>query len=469
MTASPVSDLSVKSGAGLPSSTMRASKRRAVGVVRVSRVGDRSGEQFVSPKEQNERIRSACSRDGLTLVETIEELDVSGGASLVKRHGLRRAVEMVETGRADVVVVAYFDRLVRSLSVQAEVVERVERAGGAILAVDIGEVRADTASRWLSSMMLGLVADYHRRATSERTVDAKRRAIARGVPTFPNVPPGYKRRADGTLEPDRAADTIREAFALRADGATIADVRRFLADRGIARSYHGVQSLLRSRIYRGELRFGAMVNEHAHEPIIDAGTFRKVQRQSSPRGRRPKSDRLLSRLGVLRCASCGARMVIGTTRQGEKTYSFYRCPPVGDCRARVTIGADMVEEAVIDAVQDILDGVEGTASVDVNVANAREEAERTEAELDAAIRAFAGIENVQAANERLTTLRDARDAARANLDEIADLVLPALTVTARDWDDLTLDEQRGLTRAVLDRVEVAPGRGVGRITIHPRA
>ena len=36
------------------------------------------------------------------------------------------------------VVVAYFDRLVRSLAVQAEVVERVEQAGGAILAVDVG-------------------------------------------------------------------------------------------------------------------------------------------------------------------------------------------------------------------------------------------------------------------------------------------------------------------------------------------
>ena len=63
---------------------------------------------------------------------------MSGGAPLAQRPGLRRAVEMVEAGQADVVVVAYFDRLVRSLAVQAEVVERVERAGGAILAVDVG-------------------------------------------------------------------------------------------------------------------------------------------------------------------------------------------------------------------------------------------------------------------------------------------------------------------------------------------
>jgi DNA invertase Pin-like site-specific DNA recombinase len=78
--------------------------KRAVGVVRVSRVGDREGERFVSPSEQAERIRTACERDGLTLIDTIEGLDVSGGAALEKRHGLRRAVEMVEAGMADVVV-----------------------------------------------------------------------------------------------------------------------------------------------------------------------------------------------------------------------------------------------------------------------------------------------------------------------------------------------------------------------------
>src|ERR671918_1517689 len=88
--------------------------RRAIGVVRVSRVGDRTGERFASPGEQTERIRAACERDGLVLLDVVSELDVSGGAPLVKRPGLRQAVEAVEAGEADVLVVAYLDRLVRS-------------------------------------------------------------------------------------------------------------------------------------------------------------------------------------------------------------------------------------------------------------------------------------------------------------------------------------------------------------------
>lgn len=70
---SPESVASVKSGAGRPSSAgKRSSIRRAVGVVRVSRVGDRDGERFVSLREQAERIRSVAERDGLALLDTIE-------------------------------------------------------------------------------------------------------------------------------------------------------------------------------------------------------------------------------------------------------------------------------------------------------------------------------------------------------------------------------------------------------------
>ena len=470
MTVSPESDLNEKSGAEVPSSAAkRASVRKAVGVVRVSRVGDRDGDRFVSPKEQLERIRSVSERDGLNLVDTIEELDVSGGAPLARRAGLRRAVEMVEAGEAQVVVVAYFDRLVRSLTVQAEVVERVEAAGGAILAVDVGEVRADTAGRWLSSTMLGLVAEYARRSTSERTADAKRRAVLRGVPPFPNIPPGYTRRSDGTLKPDKNAVAVTQAFELRAAGATIMDVRAHLTANGITRSFHGTQALLQSRIPLGEIHFGALVNENAHEAIIDPSTWRRVQRLTVPRGRRPKSDRLLARTGVLRCASCGARMVIGTTRQHTKTYSFYRCVPTSDCSARVTISADLAEKAVVDAVQNFLAGVEGTATIDTGIESARADAERLEKEIDAAVRAFSALDDVDAVHERLAALRDERDAARDRMDELAATTLPSITVTAGDWDELSLDGRRDLIRAVIDRADVRPGRAADRVTVYPKA
>lgn len=404
------------------------------------------------------------------LLHVHEEMDVSGGAALDKRPGLRAAVEAVEAGEADVIVAAYFDRLMRSLAVQAEVVQRGEAAGGAILTVDVGRVTNGSAGQWLSGTMLGAVAKYHRRATAERTVEAKQRAIERGVPPFPNLPPGLRRRPDGRLEPHPGeAPVVAEAFNLRMAGATVMGVRRYLAEHGIRRSFHGVQAMLANRLYIGELRFGSYTpNLDACEAIVDRDTFNRVQRVRVSRGRRPKSDRLLARAGVLRCGTCGASMVVGTSKQSGKLYGFYRCPPTNDCERRVTVSAGIAEEAVVEAVQVALAGVEGTASIGDDAEAATVALERAQGALDAAIRAFSDVADEPAARERLAELREARDAARDHLDRLSAAEGPAVTVTAGDWDKLTLAERRALIVAVVERATVAPGRGPDRVTVYLR-
>lgn len=441
--------------------------KNAVGIVRVSRT---KGEGIVSPSEQRERIETACERDGLHLLDVLEELDVSGGAALEKRPGLSRAVQMIETGEADTIVVAYFDRLVRSLSVQAELVSRVEAAGGGILAVDVGALTNGSSAQWLSGNVLGLVAEYQRRTTAERTQEAKRRAIARGVPTFDRIPPGYRQREDRTLEIDPIEKPIvQEAFRRRAQGAGITEIRSFLRENGIERGFTGVQKMLSNRIYRGELHFGSLENLESHEPLIDGALFRRVQNLVVPRGRKPKSDRLLARLGVLRCGTCDARMVVGQARANGRDYPMYRCPPNGDCPRRVTISAAIAERAVVERVQELLEGISETASVAEGASEAEAEVERLERELDAAVRAFDGLEDVPATRERLLDLRDLRDSARERADELRGAVAPSVTVSpSGDWDLLTLDEQRAIIRAVIDRVTVAPGRGRDRLTVEPR-
>ena len=50
-----------------------------VGYVRVSRVGARGGDSFLSPALQREGIARVAAREGLEVVEVVEELDASGG------------------------------------------------------------------------------------------------------------------------------------------------------------------------------------------------------------------------------------------------------------------------------------------------------------------------------------------------------------------------------------------------------
>jgi hypothetical protein len=306
--------------------------------------------------------------------------------------------------------------------------------------------------------------------TAERTADAKRRAVARGVPPFPNVPPGYRRREDGRLEPhpeERIA--VADAFRLRAEGATVMEVREYLRQHGVERSFHGVQALLGSRIVLGELHFGEIVNTDSHPAIVDRQVWNAVQRMRLTRGRRAKSNRLLARLGVLRCATCGRRMVIGTTRQRGKVYAYYRCSPISDCQQRVTVSAELAEQTVVDAVRELLAGMQGTGTIAEGAAEAERELEAREQELDAAVRAFTGLDDVDATRERLSELRGARDSARERYDQLRAASAPAVTVGAGDWDVLTFAERRALIRAVIARATVHPGRGPGRITVEPRS
>lgn len=426
---------------------------RAVGVVRQSRGRDES----VSPAEQRGRIEEFCARDGLELVAVHEEIDVSGGTPLDRREGLTAALGAVESGRADVIVVAYFDRLVRSLIVQSEVVQRVEAAGGRVLALDVGEVSESTAAQWLSGTMMGAFSEYYRRSVRERSGEGQRYAVADGRVVYEKGPPGY-RVEDGRLVTDESAPVIAEAFARRAAGATVRDVRTLLREHGIDRSYSSVQRLLANRTYLGELRFGEHHKLDAHEPIVSTETFERVQRIKRTRGTHPRSDRLLARLGVLRCGTCGSRMVVGSSNHSR--YWIYRCPPVGDCPRRVTIGAEMVEGLVVERTREALRGMKGRASAEDRYRTALRARDAAQEALDAAIRVIGDWQDASAV-ERLEGLREERDAAQEHLDGLGGFRFVTVDADA-DWERLTVAERRGLIGATL-RAFVGPGRGVERV------
>ena len=407
---------------------------RDVVVVRVSSQGDREGEHFHSPEVQADAAeRWAKKRRERIVAEPFREIDVSGKLPLAKRPGLSAAIEMVEANQADHILVAYFDRLVRSLKVQLEVIERVEKAGGEIFALDHGKLTHGTAATRLSTNMMGAVFQYFAEVTGEKVTAGQARAVAQGVYPHPRFPPGLVRGPDGVLAPDpEVAPVVVEAFKRRDRGATLREVQSYLAENGIERTIAGVQRMLSSRLYLGEIHFGELRNLHAHQPIIgDRDLFDRVQRRAVSRGRQAKSDRLLARLGVLRCGTCGSRMVINTYT------GSYRCgdTSANGCARRAAVKADVVEQIVINAVREYTGTARGRASPEERVREADEQVERAQAALDAAIRAFTGLEGEAAAAERLAELRAARDRA---LDARADLgpERPRKVISPADIDEL---------------------------------
>jgi DNA invertase Pin-like site-specific DNA recombinase len=280
-------------------------------VVRVSEQGDREDESFHSPKTQLAKAKLWSEDQGNRVVDAFEEIDVSGKLPLVRRPGLLKAIEMVEDGEADHIVVAYFDRLVRSLKVQLEVIEGVEHAGGEIYAIDHGRLTNGTAATRMSNNVMGAAFQYYAEVTGEKVAAAQERVVARGVLPNSRISPGYVRGGDGVLVVERPkARIVVQAFKRRDRGPSPVETQSLLGENGIVRSISGVESMLRSRMYLGEIHFGELHNTRAHEPIIkDRALFERVQRRMVSRGRQAKSERLLARLGLLRCRTCGSRMV----------------------------------------------------------------------------------------------------------------------------------------------------------------
>jgi site-specific DNA recombinase len=244
---------------------------RLDGYIRVSDVRGRSGPSFISPSVQRERIEAWCGLYDARLGEVFEELDESGRRA--DRPLLEQALERIELGLSDGIIVGLLSRFGRSLADATKHLARIQEAGGTFISVaEQFDLNADHGRLMLRQMLAYL--EYESDRTRSNWDDARRRATARGVHGGSYPPVGYKRRPDGRLRVDyRNAEHIRHAFAMRADSASLADVGRHLRASRV-RSARGtmvwqpssVERLLASRVYLGEVHNGPYACIDAHPP-----------------------------------------------------------------------------------------------------------------------------------------------------------------------------------------------------------
>jgi DNA invertase Pin-like site-specific DNA recombinase len=96
------------------------------------------------------------------------------------RPGLTGALEAVEAGEADALLVAKLDRLSRSLVDFSALMERSRRKGWALIALDLG-VDTSTPSGEMLANVLAVFAQFERRLIGQRTREALQVKKAAGV------------------------------------------------------------------------------------------------------------------------------------------------------------------------------------------------------------------------------------------------------------------------------------------------
>jgi DNA invertase Pin-like site-specific DNA recombinase len=473
--------------------TPKVSRLRLLAYARVSAVRGREGPGFISESDQFARCRSYADAYGHQILDEGSDLDVSGGQ--MSRPTFDRFLGLVADGKADGIIVAKLDRFARSNVGALAAVEAIEEAGGRLISVAEQLDASTGAGRFLRSILFA-AAQWERERIGEQWFAARSSAVERGIHVAPYVPAGYKRgprtndrATDRRLIPNgKHADTVRQAFAMAAGGATDTEIASFLNDRKLPtvsvktgerptfwQSFR-VPRLLANRVYLGEARSGAgIANSHAHQPLVDLQTWTAAQHRPqthnlrAPNRNSKAPPSILS--GIVRCAGCS--MAMKPQAAGKTSPAIYRCVTTsvhGRCPSPTTITKRRIEDYAIGQFLAALEDVTLIADEDATDA---EERRRLIGEAAAAEQSYrAALTNTAMRTKigdtdhdaMVASLHDAWQEALARVDAIepraAGLQLP-IGVTLRDLvgqlrTEGNNDELRGLLGEGIEAVFVRP-------------
>lgn len=426
------------------------------GYIRVSHVGGREGDAFRSPQEQEERIRAWARSRGEQIVVLDPELDESGGRA--DRPILTRAVEGIESGRYRGLVVAYLSRASRSVRHLLEMWERIEAAGGEVVAV-AESIDTSTPTGRLTRTVLAAIAEHELDVHRERFEDLRRVATQQGIWQRRQTPLGYSRDPKTRkLVPSEDADRVRRAFAQRAQGMPLVQIAQ-----GVSLTPSGSRGLLRNRVYLGELRVGVHVNPDAHPPLIDEDAWLAAQGKTPARPARSGRDVALL-AGLARCASCGHVMSPGSSRV-QHVYSCHRHHSAGVCPAPAAITRPTLESHVERIALGELAKLEATATEnDSGIEELRTQVQAAEREL------AAYLEGVSAAGLRPDQYAKGARLRRDKADQLRELLaqrlarrpVPVEGDPVRVWAALDARRRNQLLRGLLECVLIAPAGGRGK-------
>lgn len=322
-------------------------KKRVIGYVRVSRTMGREGESFLSPELQREQIEVVAGREGLDVVEVVEELDASGGDS--KRPGWNRAIEAVERGEVAGIAAWNFARMSRSVVDFLTAWDRVTAAGGRLYSAQ-EQTDDGPAGRMLRTVLMA-VAEHERDRARAGFQAATASAIERGVYTAGRIPIGYVRGPDRRLVPDPdAAPVVLGLFDRRAKGWSWVRLARWATEQGHEMSETGVRGLVRNPAYVGQARYGALTKDDAHEAIVPRSLWRKCQSKRLPSARSGKLTQAFLLQGLCSCATCGSTMYLsGGGKRSQHPYYICRSPR---CTEHAYAQANALDSFVLNVLEE---------------------------------------------------------------------------------------------------------------------
>jgi site-specific DNA recombinase len=257
-------------------------------------------------------IRSQAHEGWKLIRDRYDDGGFSGGS--LDRPGLQKLLAGIRERRIDVVVVYKVDRLTRSLTDFAKLVELFDAHGVAFVSVTQSFNTTTSMGRLTLNVLLSF-AQFEREVTGERIRDKIAASKKKGLWVGGVVPLGYEVRDRKLIVNGEEAATVRLIFSRYLDLGSLSELQRDLRERGIVTRRRTLSSgraiggraltngplahMLRNRMYVGEINHRGKSYPGEHAAIVDPRLFEAVQtkltenRQGRRRLRRQSSKALL--------------------------------------------------------------------------------------------------------------------------------------------------------------------------------
>lgn len=431
---------------------------RAVIYCRISRD---PGHDELGVRRQEQDCRRLCERSGYELAEVLIDDDRSAYSGK-RRPGYQRAMDLIRTGQAGVLVAWHPDRITRHPRELEDLIDLLQTSAATVHTVQSGEYDLSTESGRMTARIVGAVA----RGESEHKSARLRRkhlelAEAGKVSGGGDRPFGYQ--ADRVTIDEVEAAEVRAMVAHVLAGGSFRSLAADLNARGVTTTAgmewraHKVRVVLTSpRIAGLRVHRGQIAGEAIWPGIISVADHHRVRAIVAGRPA-PRPPRRYVLVGLLHCSSCGGRMVARPRADGARSYVC--ASDTGGCGKRRTL-ADPLEQLVVDAVLERLAGVvpavDEAGAVDVSGRLAQLDARTAElgemwaaGEIDRAGWRAARIRlDAERAELAKTVAAEGRRSGMVAFADVDDL--------AAAWDGLDIERRRQLLGEVIDRVTLGP-------------
>jgi site-specific DNA recombinase len=283
-------------------------------------------------------VKSQMHEGWQLIPDSYDDGGISGGS--LDRPDLQRLLADISAGRVDTVVVYKVDRLTRSLTDFAKLVDLFDKHGVSFVSITQAFNTTTSMGRLTLNVLLSF-AQFEREVIGERVRDKIAASRRKGLFMGGNIPLGYinqdKKLVVVPEDAERVRCMFRRYLELGSMGRLLEEMNRLgirtriqtLSDGqqrgGVSYGKGALVYLLRNRCYVGEILHRGQIHAGEHEPIIDRETFEAVQTSLTANAITRKasteaSDFLLT--GLL-FDSAGNRMTPSHSRKKGVRYRYY--------------------------------------------------------------------------------------------------------------------------------------------------